>query len=211
MSEQHAYPLAWPAGWQRTPTSARERGTFEGTQDRVRKDLLEEVNRIALGGRARTHTIMGFVVISTNMPLRRDGFPSASSSEPADPGVAVYFTRKKNPVCFACDKYDRVWKNMRAIQKSIEALRGLERWGSSQLLERAFNGFSALPEKTGPSCWDILGLGGAVSSEPEIIAAFRQAAMRLHPDMEGGSHEAFASLNQAKDIALQTVRSGRTS
>jgi hypothetical protein len=124
-----------------------------------------------------------------------------------DPGVAVYFKRKGVEVCFACDKYDAVWKNMRAIQRTVEALRGIERWGSSTLLERAFTGFTALPEKTGPSCWDTLGIA-PTNDEGAIVAAWRGKAKEAHADV-GGSHEAMVALNEAKDIALATARAGR--
>lgn len=203
-----AFPLAWPAGFPRTPAYQREAGQFKGTLDRVRRELLDEVNAIVLGADARHFTIRNHVVISTNMPVRNDGGIYASAREPADPGVAVYFTRKKVRVCLACDKYDRVWKNLRALQKSIEAMRGIERWGSTQLLDRAFTGFAALPEKTGPGFREILGiLPDAVLTEETILAAFRAKAKTTHPDA-GGSHEAFAQLSQAKDIALATVKGG---
>jgi len=166
--------------------------------------MLQEIDRLVLGPQAARRTLRrDLVIISTNAPLRKDGEPRADY-KPTDPGVAVYFTRNKQPVCFACDKYDEIWKNMRAIQKTIEALRGIERWGSSQMMERAFSGFTALPERTGPSCWEILGIE-PLATESEIIAAWRDKAKSAHPDA-GGNHDAMAALNQAKDIALATIK-----
>jgi hypothetical protein len=206
MIEHSAYPLQWPAGWKRTPANLRERGQFDGTPDRVRRELLHSIDRIALGKRASTHTIRSFVVISTNMRLRVDGEPRAGDRPPEDPGVAVYFKRENQPLCFACDKYDAVWKNMRAIQRTIEALRGIERWGSSTLLERAFTGFAALPERTGPSCWEILKVPPE-ATEQDVMNAWRSLAQFCHPDKPTGSHEKMSALNDAKDIALSTIRS----
>jgi hypothetical protein len=206
MSEQ-AYPLCWPAGWPRH-SGQRERGAFDGSFDKVRRRLVLEIERLMLGKEAtRWHTPEGSIILSTNMPLRRDGSPYASAAAPQDPGVAVYFVRKKKPVCFACDKYDAVWKNLRAIQKTIEALRGIERWGSSQLLDRAFTGFAALPEKTQANCWEVLGIEPAVATEAKIMEAWRAALFTAHPD-HGGSSEALMRLNEAKDIALSTARNG---
>ena len=34
---------------------------------------------------------------------------------------------------------------MQAIAKTIEALRGINRWGTGDMMEAAFKGFSALP------------------------------------------------------------------
>jgi hypothetical protein len=208
MNNISAYPLQWPEGWPRTSAYSREWGQFKGTPDKVRRELIEEINSIALGKEARFYTIRDYVVISTNVPLRRDGEPRADARAPEDPGVAVYFNRKKKPVCFACDKFDAVWKNMRAIQKTIEALRGIERWGSSQLLERAFTGFAALPPKSGPSCWELLKLT-PTATEEQVLCNYRLLAMTAHPDT-GGSTEQFVALTEAKDIALATIRS-RTS
>jgi hypothetical protein len=205
MSEQLAYPLTWPQGWPRTPRQEREIGQFDGTMDRIRLELIREIDRLVLGKRSTAFTIRNSMVISTNLPLRKDGEPRADARAPDDPGAAVYFVRNETRLCFACDRYDAVWKNLRAIQRTIEAMRGIERWGSSQLLERAFTGFAALPERTGPSCWEVLGLNPA-AGEAEILKAWREKARGAHPDREGGSHEAMSALNEAKDIALATVK-----
>lgn len=201
---QNAYPLSWPQNWPRN-SGFRESGAFDGTFDAVRRQLVLEIERLMLGKEAtRWHAPEGSIVISTNMPLRNDGYPSASARAPSDPGVAVYFERKKKQVCFACDKYDAVWKNLRAIQKTIEALRGIERWGSSQLLDRAFTGFAALPERTGPSCWDVLGLT-TDATEDQVLSRYRSLAPGSHPDT-GGSADDFRALCEAKDLAISTIR-----
>ena len=203
MADQSAYPLSWPAGWPRTRASERQAGAFDGTFDRVRRELLAEIDRIALGPKARTHTLSR-VIVSTNLPLRRDGQPYAETRRLDDPGVAVYFERRGKPVCFACDKFDAVWKNMRAVQKTIEALRGIERWGSSQLLDRAFAGFTALPERAKTeSCWAVLGVP-AGATRTAIDQAYRDLARAWHPDA-GGSHESMTKLNRARDEALASA------
>lgn len=51
----------------------------------------------------------------------------------------------------ANDQFREVRLNMAAIVMSLKALRQLDRCGSTGLLERAFKGFSALPETAGPS------------------------------------------------------------
>lgn len=202
---QDAYPLQWPAGWPRTKPHDRVWGQFDGTLDRIRTELYREIDLISLGKDARTNTMKSMVVISTNMPLRKDGEFFASARKPEDPGVAVYFTRKKTPVCFACDKYNEVWKNLRAIQKTVEAMRGIERWGSSQLLERAFTGFAALPEKSHAGVWETLGLDPDTATEALVMAAWREKAKTCHPDV-GGTREAWDALDSAKNIALATLR-----
>ena len=51
----------------------------------------------------------------------------------------------------ANDQFREVRLNMQAIALSLKALRQLDRCGSTGLLERAFKGFSALPEQAGSS------------------------------------------------------------
>jgi hypothetical protein len=89
------------------------------------------------------------IVVSTNVPTRRDGLPYADAREPADPGVAVYFTHGKRQLVIACDSYSTVRANMRAVGATVEALRAIQRHGATSLLERAFTGFAALPPKGG--------------------------------------------------------------
>jgi hypothetical protein len=49
----------------------------------------------------------------------------------------------------ACDQFQQVRLNLAAIMLTLRAIRQIERCGTSSLLERAFKGFSALPEYAG--------------------------------------------------------------
>lgn len=65
-----------------------------------------------------------------------------------------WITRKTNQnfdYVIANDQFKEVRLNMAAIAMSLKALRQLDRCGSTGLLERAFRGFSALPEYRGES------------------------------------------------------------
>ena len=50
--------------------------------------------------------------------------------------------------CLPCDTFNEVRLNMRALQMSLSYLRGLENCGGSAILERAFEGFAAISEKS---------------------------------------------------------------
>lgn len=184
-----AYPLTWPPGRKRQPYSVRAR--FKTTLGVAIADLREEVDR--LGGTQ--------LVISSNLTLRRDGLPYASGQRITDAGVAVYFTLRRRPMCFACDNWDRVEDNMRAIVKTIEALRGIERWGSGQMVEQAFTGFVALPapEPSDPP-WQVLGVSQNASAA-QIEVAWRRLASEHHPDKGGDAHT-MARINTARDAML---------
>lgn len=185
-----AYPLQWPAGVPRA--RQRLRSKFDITPDRARRYLEWEVER--MGGR--------HVVISTNLPLRQDGKPYANAkADQGDVGVAVYFLRRGKQMVFACDKWDKVEDNMRAIEKTIDALRGIERWGSSDAMERAFTGFEALPPASGPRDWrDVLQVT-TFDTFDVVKAAYRERCKVAHPDVPTGSTAAFQEVQAAWEAA----------
>jgi hypothetical protein len=188
-----AYPLYWPDGRPRTPSYQRSRSKFDTSFARARDELVRELK--LLGARD--------VVLSTNIALRRDGLPLAGQRQPTDPGVAVYFTRPvrgggSRQLCFACDRWDKVEDNVWAVCKTIDALRGIARWGTGDMIEAAFTGFQALPPAGRP--WHaVLGVPPDASAFA-IQTAYRDAALRCHPD-RGGSTDAMAELNRAYDEA----------
>lgn len=196
MSET-ASPLHWPQGWPRCKYRERSRfGTYyeKPSVAKARDALSLELERLGAVN----------PILSTNMELRLDGQPRSDRRAPDDPGAAVYFTLSKKRMVLACDRWLTVGDNIWAIAKTIEAQRGIERWGSVSA-SQAFAGYAALPAATGPDVWQALGVA-TTATEAEIMAAYREKAKKAHPDM-GGSHEEFAKLSQAKDIALATLRS----
>lgn len=203
MSETNAYPLAWPIGWPRTKGPQESRFGRWNARPSIAagcEAILEELKRL----RAMA------IVISTNVELRLDGLPYSNRREPQDAGVAVYFRLKGEPRVLACDKWKTVGENLWAIAKTIEATRGIERWGSVTA-ERAFTGYVALQEKTEASCWEVLRMNPPASAatgeekraiQSIIIERYRDRARVEHPDA-GGTAEGFAALTRAKDMALQ--------
>lgn len=201
-----AYPLEWPPGWPRTNPGKRQRSQFGGgwnkgvTTARGIQDVLEELRRL----KAKS------VVISTNVELRLDGLPYSNRRDPDDPGVAAYFTLDGNEQCIPCDKWDRVGDNLRAISKTINALRGIERWGAKEMVDAAFRGFKALPPPSGDAiiigevqeAWhDVLGVSPD-APKSVIKASFKAWARSAHPD-SGGSDTEFLRLKKAYDEGMK--------
>lgn len=190
-----AFPLQWPDGWARTKN--RQRAPYRITGDQARRELERELK--LLGARR--------VIISTNVPLRLDGKPYAGSMgrNYADPGVAVYFQREvkgtSHPQVIACDKFDGVDGNIRAVGLAVEGIRAIQRSGASELLDRAFTGFKALPPIGGttvitePNWWDVLGVGPAHPTTL-ITQCYYDLASKHHPD-KGGDAGAMAAINRA--------------
>jgi hypothetical protein len=142
-----------------------------------------------------------YAVLSTNIELRRDGLPYSGQKPPADVGAAVYFLRKGKQMTFACDRWDRVQDNIHAIAKTIDAIRGIERWGSSDMMERAFAAFEALPAPE--QWWQVLGVRSDATVF-EIDRAYRDLAKDAHPD-RGGSDEQMSRLNAARDAGRRAA------
>lgn len=198
-----AHPLQWPTGRPRTQHYERENAKFDVTFARARDNIIAEV-KLLTGGRWGQDPL---TVISTNIALRRDGLPLAGQRAPDDVGVAVYFTYKNRQMSFACDRWLKIEHNMQAIAKTIEALRGIARWGTGDMLEAAFHGFMALPEPAAKRSWrEVLGIGPSINITYDILRTFfRQAASIAHPDRAGGSHDAMAAVNAAYEEAKKAL------
>lgn len=180
-----AYPLAWP------PTKPRAtdvtHALFKTTLSRAIGNLKYELSLLGAED----------LIISTNLPLRRDGEPTYARAQPVDPAVAVYFTYKRKAMCFASDRWNTVHDNLHAIVKTINALRGIARWGSGDMVMAAFTGFTALPMPEQP--WQILKLPSSRPTKDEIDSAFKILTQRFHPDRMGGDDYEMKRINTARD------------
>lgn len=215
------FPLAWPTGVPRRRLP--ERAPFG--RDHTLASQIDEVYR-----QLRLMKADGAVVTS-NLPRRADGTPRGDST-PRDNehGVAIYWTtfamragaRVRVPHCMPCDRWDHIRHNMRAIALSLDAMRGLERWGAVSL-EQAFAGFAALPPGDPAAArpapaelpWrDVLGVEGAwVGGAPAAaVLAYaktrhRELAKIHHPD-RGGDTATAAAINRALEQAEAELGGG---
>lgn len=186
-----AYPLQWPVGRARADSWSRKGDPFHVPGGKIRSDLARELRLMGVDD----------FVISTNLMVRNDGLPYANQKAPDDPGVALYFTRKGRELCIACDQYEKIDANLRAIGKTLEAIRGIERWGTEDMVDAAFTGFAALPESvivtpyTSENWWDVLEVRADASQET-VRAAYKAHLFKAHPD-QGGSTEQFTRIQNA--------------
>jgi hypothetical protein len=211
--KMRSYPLSWPDGWQRTPPSQQKNGRFtKKTTGSFARGLsvFEAIERV-LGELGRMGVDREEIIISTNFPTRLDGLPKSNLAQPADRGVAVYWRKDaSSPMnSMAIDIYTDVADNLAAVAAALEAMRAIERHGGRQIEERVFRGFAALPATTGRSWRQILQLPEDMQVYPRdrdtIESAFRILAKKAHPDVNGGSHEAMAELNRAREEALKEI------
>ena len=178
-----AFPLDWPVGKDRTSWRKVLSSRFDVTPGHAYAELKEELRRLGASQ----------CVLSTNRPLKTNGQPKASAKEPDDSGVAVYFTYKGKPHCFACDRWRYVWENAWAIAKTIGALRGIKRWGTGDMLEAAMSGFRQLPAPS--QWWDVLGVKPS-ATKAAIEKKYRALAFEHHPD-QGGDPGKMANITSA--------------
>lgn len=192
------FPLQWPLGWKRTQSPAWSRfspGSVFAESNSV-------IRQLRLLGATN-------IVVSSNMQYRADGMPYARQSRLDDSGVAVYFELNGAQQCIPCDKWRMLDENLHAISKTIEALRGIERWGAKEMVNAAFRGFKALPETiimgehTARAWWEVLQV--SQNADPDIVdAAYKRMLSKTHPDHGGTDfavQEVIAAYRQYKGIS----------
>lgn len=194
-----AYPLQWPQGWKRTKSPTRSRFGEWNKKPSIAKaseKLRHEIN--LMGGKG--------LIVSSNLKLKKDGLPYSSQRQPEDCGVAAYFVWDNSQKVIACDSYDLCGCNLWAIAKTVEAMRGIDRWGCSEILNRAFTGFAALPERAsenGTAWYSVLDLSPDCSLD-ELKTAFRENAKKHHPDISGNKDQ-FLLVKAAYDMGVSVL------
>ncbi|KKL14157.1 hypothetical protein LCGC14_2518600, partial [marine sediment metagenome] len=182
IASAEAYPLDWPDGW------PRAKRTVAGPFRMKRKDF----RRIRDGLLHHIELMRGCaVVLSTNVPINTFGLPYATKgANPEDAGVALYWfdVRQQQRRAMACDRWTTIVHNMRSLELSLEAIRGIGRWGSSEIVARAFSGFAALPA-AGHDWRSVFGMGAGHHPIEAVKGRYRELARAAHPDHGGNPHE----------------------
>jgi len=187
MSE--AYPLHWPHGWPRTDPMRREGSRFKATVASAMR-FLERETRL-LGAKD--------LVISSNVTL--------GNERPKDPGIVAYFHYQGINAAIPCDRWKFPEENLHAIAKTIESMRGIERWGAKNMIKAAFTGFAALPapgNTTGRGWREVLEVAPTATLE-QVKANYRKLSSVRHPD-KGGSESAMSELNWAWAQAQESLK-----
>lgn len=174
-------------------STRREKGSFRTTLSNAIKNVQDSLRLFGNdSGKG-----LSSVVISSNVTL--------GASKPTDTGVAVWFTWDGLGVCIPVDRYESVEANLQAIHHIIEARRVELRHGTLALVRASFQGFRALPSPSKKDWHSILGVSPTQVTKGGIEAAYRERAKVAHPDT-GGSQQAMAELNAARDAALASLK-----
>lgn len=210
------YPLSWPDGWKRTQNAHRVHAKFSGSErvnyaggggyTRKRDLTIAESTARVMDELRKLGVLEGDSIISTNLQVRLDGLPRSGQAEPADPGVAVYWQVRGEPMrVMAIDQYYRTADNLAAVAATLNAMRAIERHGGAQILERAFTGFDALPDPNKRNWRDVL--GNDISTRAELDAIYKRLRSDAHPDRPGGNAERFNDVQRAYEQACQELKS----
>lgn len=209
------YPLQWPQRLARTPAHNRRRSPFGGAHGaplsphKCAHEVSDELRRL----RVSSWVITSYLPAATSTGIPFSDTPRIHP----DPGIAVWFEYRRVERVLACDAWIRADENLRAIAKSIEAMRGLERWGVADILASVFTGFApALPPGDAPieRPWrEVLGgLWPLEMDATDLILLAKARHRRLVSDGHidaGGTSERMLELNLALQSALREIEGGR--
>lgn len=173
------YPLQWLPQQPRTKNPERARFGNHSAY-KAGNYLVDELERLDAKN----------CVISSNLQQKPGGEGFYAKQRIDDPGVVVYFDLKGKGKAMACDKWDKAEHNLWALYLSVQAIRGLERWGGSEFLDGLFTGFKALPSPS-DSVIAYKDYFKGLETDEEIRTRYKELARKLHPDAKDGNVEEF--------------------
>lgn len=181
------------------PDHARETTPFDSTWSKTLTLLEREVT--ALAGK---DLVIGVDI--TEKDLRLDGGIRANARD-GSPAVEVAFDSRHGPMLYRCDRYVSRWasqgpdwqQNVRAIAKTLEALRAVDRYGASSSGEQ-YRGYRQIASTSSPgprplaiALARLREIAGTQADMPRVDL-IRRARRRAHPD-RGGSNELWAEVD----------------
>ncbi|SRR6266481_774472 len=194
----------WPGERTRYSHPSQFRSTYPQTLD-----LLEaELAHIS----ARAGSVVIQVDDLTLADIRNDGWPRVgwNPARGRRQGVVVLFESPKGAMSFPCDHFDDWKDNLRAIAKSLEALRMVDRYGVTRGNEQ-YRGWTQIGSGNGKMdrASALKFIASLVGADADTLdrnwktvgeAMLKRAKKLQHPDAPGGSHETFVAIGQAEEV-----------
>ncbi|RQG89345.1 J domain-containing protein [Natrarchaeobius chitinivorans] len=185
--------IDWPAEIERTPEGERTRNkNFKASLGSTTIDLSTEMGRLEPDN---WRASIG------NQHTKSNGLPR-HNAKPDDPGFVLRWTKDGEQYAVACDAYDRLRDNVRAVYLWVREtrLRG------NRPVRTAESEFAAarLPSADDVAATDqpheVLDVDPD-ATESEVRNAFRERAKHSHPDL-GGSVAEFKRITGAKEAMI---------
>lgn len=190
--------LDWPDGFERTEPEDRVRypGGFEVSRTRAFDSILEQIEKIDGAVNIRVETAAPHTSKHPHRPYQ--------DREPDDPGVVAYYDREGQGYAVACDRWDNLRDNARAIALYVDAKRAIERYGvatvGSEFQTQALPSGEDDAIAGEPPPHEVLGV--APDADPGVIrAAARELKKQNHPD-SGGDRGTFQRIVEAEEVML---------
>lgn len=197
----------------------RKNSPFRVSPIRTQDDLRCELAAIGVGR----------AVIQADLEesdIRLDGVPRANARFRSGRVVLSFEHPKAGAMSMPCGAFADLWDNLRAITKTLEALRTVDRYGVTQRSEQ-YTGWKQLPPqgsaivasefatvedaarfllKTAGIRPDDVSIRQTIESDEALRTPYRFAAAVAHPDA-GGSDALMAKVNAARDM-IERARKG---
>lgn len=193
-------------GQQRTP----RRSQFKVTPGRTQDDLRYELAKINV----RSCVLQADL---SESDIRIDGMPRANARYRSARVILSFTHPKQGEISFPCGTYTHFWCNVRAIVKTLESLRAVDRYGVTQKSEQ-YTGWKALPAGSAivlnafgtveDAARYLLAIANfettgfrvrqMIENEDECKKVYDEAAKRAHPDCGIGSNALMAKVNAAR-------------
>lgn len=181
-------PLAWPENEPRTPGMERQgKSLFLTPISRTLDQLERELLRFGATD----------IVLSIDTPFR---------GKIADTAAALFFSLPgPRAISITCDMFLKQDDNVRGLYKIVESMRTIERFGGSNVSQKAFSGFAALPPPK--DCWKTLGISKGIGAglSPKLKREFVMEAFRDRAREGHAAGADMAALTEARDEALKQL------
>lgn len=193
----------WPGAL--TPDDERHWSPFQADLRTTVRELRFELKMVGAAA-----PVLEVAIPPTPAYWRQDGRPRANAR--ADhPGIVLSLpTTHVGPLRYFTDRYTTWQDNLRAVVKTMTALRAVDRYGVVHRGEQ-YQGFKALPAGTGADAsamtsgdaWNILARAAEVDGESARLMpkeALRMARRATHPDVNNGEHGAWDLVREAAEL-----------
>ena len=204
--------------WPGPRTNSRRDATFRASYTKTLDELEYELQKLG----ARDIVIQ--VEKLTRADIRNDGWPRSGTwvNGYGGPGVVLSFECSKGSISMPCDRFGDWQDNIRAIAKSLEALRMVDRYGVTKGNEQ-YRGWAQIEAPTNGhkmtrrEAIEIIALASgadsaALSDHWETLgeAMIKRAKKLMHPDgadqldenAKRHRHEMFVSIGQAEAVLM---------
>lgn len=161
--------------------------------------------------------------------IRNDGQPRANANPERSRIIVSFVHPKQGALSYPCWTFPRWIDNVRAVSKTLEALRAMDRYGATRTGQQ-YTGWKALPPGSSaiipaqaPSedmdiegCAELLieyadqpydeDLVEEVSTKMEVLKEiYKQASRNHHPDAVGGGDGDIIKINKAYEYIKQNI------